>query len=74
MTRTQLSYSDFLAKLKAACEKEGSLRAWARKHGCSAAYVSDVLHRRRAPGKKILAPFKLVAHVETERTLTYHPA
>jgi transcriptional regulator with XRE-family HTH domain len=41
--------------LRRACAKAGSQRAWARQHGVSVAYVSDVLRGRRDPGKSILA-------------------
>jgi hypothetical protein len=53
--------------LRAACKKAGSLRAWARQHDLSAAYVSDVLLGRRAPGPAILEAFGLKAErvVET---------
>ncbi len=43
--------------LRNACFKEGSLRAWARKHKLSAAYVSDVLLDRRDPGPSICKAF-----------------
>ena len=33
--------------LKKACAKAGSQKAWARAHGLSQAYVSDVLQRKR---------------------------
>jgi hypothetical protein len=34
----------------------GSLRAAAKKWKCSAAYLSDVLNGRRAPGPRVLEP------------------
>jgi hypothetical protein len=40
--------------LKQACQKSGSVRAWATEHGLSAAYVGDVLASRRGPGSTIL--------------------
>ena len=39
--------------------KAGSLRAWAREIGASAAYVSDVMLGKRDPGPKILAALKI---------------
>lgn len=45
--------------LRAACAKEGSQKAWARKHGVSPAYVGDVLSGRREPGEAICEPLKL---------------
>jgi len=42
-----------------AAAKAGSLRAYGRLTGTTAAYLSDVLHERREPGPKILAPLGL---------------
>lgn len=47
--------------LRKACEKAGSLRAWAREHGLSAAYVSDVIAKRREPGPAICEAFEIEA-------------
>jgi hypothetical protein len=41
--------------LERACEKAGSLRAWARNNSVSAAYVSDVILGNRKPGPTICA-------------------
>jgi hypothetical protein len=49
MTRLQV-----VEMLRRSCAKAGSQRAWARAHGVSVAYVSDVLRGRRDPGKSIL--------------------
>lgn len=56
------------AMLSKACEKAGSLRAWAREHKVSAAYVSDVLNGNRTPGPSILEPLGLAL---LERTVTH---
>lgn len=45
--------------LRAACRKAGSMRAWARQHELSAAYVSDVLMGRREPGPAICDAFEI---------------
>ena len=58
MTRFQV-----LGQLRKATRRAGSQRAWARQHGVSAAYVSDVLLGRRNPGSKILEPLGLVQRV-----------
>ena len=47
--------------LRRACKKAGGMRAWARAHGVSVAYVSDVLLGRREPGPSICAAFQLEA-------------
>lgn len=56
--------------LRKACDRAGSIRAWARNHSLSAAYVSDVLLRRRAPGPSICEPLGIAAN-EPERIVTY---
>jgi len=69
--RSELSNVDVRVLLKAECDKAGSQRAWAKAHGVSAAYVSDVLSDRRNPGRSILAPLGLI---ETTRYVrTYAP-
>jgi hypothetical protein len=40
--------------LRNAITDAGSLRAFARQHGISAAYVSDVMNWKREPGPKVL--------------------
>jgi hypothetical protein len=57
------------AAIRAEILERGSLRAWARAHDLSAAYVSDVLNCRRDPGPSILAAIRYGKH-ET-RTITY---
>lgn len=42
------------ALLKAMCGNAGGMRAWGRKHGVTAAYVSRVIAGKRIPGKKLL--------------------
>ncbi len=45
--------ADLIGRLKAKCREFGSQKAWADMHGFSAAYVSDILNRRRAIGENI---------------------
>jgi hypothetical protein len=49
---------DLLAK---AVERAGTLRQWARDHELSAAYVSDVLAKRREPGPSICGALGVTA-------------
>lgn len=43
-----------LHELRKACEAVGSQIAWANEHKVSAAYLSDVLNKRRDPGGSLL--------------------
>lgn len=45
--------------LRNAIADAGSLRAFARQHGISAAYVSDVMNWKREPGPKVLGALGL---------------
>lgn len=49
-----MTLDDVLNLLLAECEKAEGRKRWAEAHKLSPAYVSDVLNRRREPGKKIL--------------------
>jgi hypothetical protein len=51
--------------LQVACDDAGSQIAWARQHGLTGAYVSDVLQAKRAPGVSILEALGV------EREITY---
>lgn len=55
-----------LATFRKAVDRAGGIRAWARDQGLSAAYVSDVLLKRRAPGPSVCEPLGL----ERVRTVT----
>lgn len=57
----RLSRFQVLDLVRAQVKRAGSLRAYAREQGYSAAYLSDVLRGRRDPGKKILEPLGLMA-------------
>lgn len=59
--------SEVLALLSRHCEAAGSRAAWAKAHGVSATYVSDVLGGRREPGVSILDALGL------EKRVTYEP-
>ena len=61
-----MTLSDLYADLRNACEAAGGQSAWAKRHGISVSYVSDVLNARTDPGEKILAALGLVART------TYH--
>ena len=43
-----------LHELRKACEAAGSQIAWANEHNVSAAYLSDVLNKRRDPSGTLL--------------------
>lgn len=58
-----LDVDGVIAHLRARCETLGSQQAFANKHGLSKQYVNDVILRRRAPGKAILAALK-IDHVD----------
>jgi hypothetical protein len=45
--------------LRSECEAVGGPTAWAKRHVISTAYVSDVLHERRLPGKRILEALRI---------------
>ena len=44
----------FLAYLELSCRAAGSQQAFAKAHGISPQYLSDVLRGRRDPGQKLL--------------------
>ena len=46
-------------RLQRICAENGGQAHWARQHGISPAYVSDVINGRREPGKIILAALSL---------------
>ena len=52
-TDVYLTRDQVQARLVAAIRAAGGQAAWAAAAGISAAYVSDVLHGRRAPGSSI---------------------
>jgi hypothetical protein len=56
-----MTVEDVCDLLRRACDKAGGIREWARQHDVSAAYVSDVLLSRRAPGPSICGPLGLEA-------------
>lgn len=60
-----MTANQVLKILAAACRVAGSQQAWAEKHSLSAAYVSDVLSRRREPGEGILRA------LDIERVIVY---
>ena len=56
-----MTTAEVVAMLKRACTAAGTARAWAKAHGISEAYVSDVLNSRRDPGEAICRALGLVA-------------
>ena len=68
-----MTLDDVLALLAKQCERTGSQVAWAKANGVSAAYVSDVLGRRREPGEAILTALGLERVVIYKRTHTSRP-
>ena len=60
-----MTLDEVLALLLAECEKVKTRAAWAKAHGVSPTYVSDVLMGRREPGQSILDALGL------ERIVTY---
>jgi hypothetical protein len=54
-----IGYRDFLRILRKEIKKAGSIIAWSRQIGVDRTYPSSVLHKRKSPGKKILAALSL---------------
>jgi hypothetical protein len=54
-----------IALLQAEVDKAGSIRAWGRRHGVSAMYVSNVLRGKQAPGPAICKPLGLTRETKT---------
>lgn len=52
-----ITEQQIIERLRKACEKAGSQRAWAERNGVSEAYVTDVLKGRRRPGNSIACRF-----------------
>ena len=59
---------DPIAVLRIACAEHGGQKDFAERAGISAAYVNDVLHRRREPGVSILQPLGLERITAYRRT------
>lgn len=60
-----MTEQEALCVLAAQIEQCGSAQAWAKKHGVSPSYVSDVRMGRRDMGEKMLSALGL------ERVVTY---
>jgi hypothetical protein len=54
-----VSNRDFYRILRKEIRKAGSVIAWCRRVGIDRTYLSNVLHRRKSPSKKILAALNL---------------
>ena len=55
-----LTADEVRALLRAECEKAGGQRAWAREHGVSGAYVSQVLTGVKLPSDAVTIPLGLI--------------
>ena len=55
-----LGLADVYCRLRDACAAAGSQSAFAQQHGISDGHVSDVMHARVAPGRRILDALGLV--------------
>lgn len=64
----EFTANEVRALLRAACDNAGGQNAWARAHGVSNAYVSDVLLGRREPGPAICGALALTVITRYERT------
>ena len=65
-----MSLDEVLELLRRKCAEAGGQAAWAEAAGVSPAYVSDVLNKRREPGKSILDPLGLERHVAYRKRRT----
>jgi hypothetical protein len=63
-----MNQDEVIKILRKHIEGAKSLRALARKWSLSAAYLSDVMLKKRFPGKKILHKIGLQAHIKVTRT------
>lgn len=68
-TLKDIGLQQVLDALRAAIRAEGSCRAFARRHGLSAAFVSDVTLCKRVPSPRILALIGFER--EVVQTITY---
>ena len=59
--KSGMTATEVRSMLKRACTAAGTARAWAKAHGVSEAYVSDVLNSRRDPGEAICKALGLVS-------------
>ena len=68
----KLTIEQVRERLRALCERAGSMRAWGEQHGLSGAFVADVLKGARDPGRRMLGALGLERTVN--RTVTYRDA
>ena len=61
-------------RMRQACQKAGSAKAWADMHGISPSYLNDALGGRRTPGAKILEALGLTRIVIYVATTPRPPA
>ena len=54
-----MNLQEVIERLRRACRQAGGQNHWARRHGLSQAYVSDVLTGKKPPGPRLLAALGL---------------
>jgi hypothetical protein len=64
-----ITEAQVLALLRAEVDRAGSIRAWGRRHGVSAMYVSNCLRKKQLPGPAICEPLGVVRKVR--QVVTY---
>lgn len=62
-----MNLKELRTSLREACDKLGSVHAWAMKHEVTDAYVGGVLNGKKPPGPKILKGLKLKKVVSYEK-------
>ena len=67
---TALTHSDIIEALRLAIGSQ-TAASWAKANRISPQYLSDVLHRKREPGPKVLKALGVRAVRKSE--VTYHP-
>ncbi len=55
-----MSKDELVAELRRRCAEAGTISDWAKGHGLSAIYISDVLNGRRGVGRKLLKAMNAV--------------
>lgn len=59
---------DVIRLLLDECREAGAQSTWAKKHGLSASYVTDVVRGRRAPGPRLLKALGLETVTDYRKT------
>jgi hypothetical protein len=53
MNRRLLTDDELRERLRAACAEEGGMRAFGRKHGITAVFISQVLNNQKSPTPRL---------------------